>query len=347
VVHILKFLYAAAVLFALTDDANAQACKGNLQKENNLSDVCDPSTARTNLGVGTGTLTSVTAGEGLTTTPGSFGGSITTTGTLSPVTQINAQTGTTYTVLNSDCGKLVTFSNGSAIAVTLPQAGAGSEFLNGCTINFTNLGVGRVTITPTTSTIDGLSTRTMERYQGFRLTSNGSNYISSGISPSVASDGLIDPDQLPVATTTITGGVRSGNCLEMGGTGNKTLSISQACRTVENRFGFPGAMSDSGASPKIPQYIATAMTIPANFDGSGCQSLTTATTANNVFTLKYRRSGVVNTIGTLTYTSSNTTTLSTQSAFNLLAGDVLYLEGPVTPDATLADLACTVTALRS
>jgi len=59
--------------------------------------------------------------------------------------QINAQTGTTYTVLNSDCDpsghKVVTFSNASAVAVTLPQAGASGAFKGGCSIKAVNLGV--------------------------------------------------------------------------------------------------------------------------------------------------------------------------------------------------------------
>jgi hypothetical protein len=68
-------------------------------------------------------------------------------------TVLNAQVGTIYTVLATDRAKLVTFSNASSIAVTLPQATTA-----GFTGNFycfvKNLGAGTVTITPTTSTID-------------------------------------------------------------------------------------------------------------------------------------------------------------------------------------------------
>jgi hypothetical protein len=48
----------------------------------------------------------------------SLGGS----GTVQLSQAVNAQTGTTYTVVSGDCGKLITTSNASAIAVTLPQA---------------------------------------------------------------------------------------------------------------------------------------------------------------------------------------------------------------------------------
>ena len=99
-----------------------------------------------------------------------------------PQQQINAQTGTTYTVLNSDNCKKVSLSNSSAVAVTLPQAGANGNFGNSWTTTFVNLGSGAVTITPTTSTIDGLSSRVLQQFQGLQVTSNGANYVSSGIS---------------------------------------------------------------------------------------------------------------------------------------------------------------------
>jgi hypothetical protein len=64
----------------------------------------------------------------------------------------NPQTGTSYTYLYSDRVGYTTFSNASAIAVTLPAAGG-----TGFTQNWANvscdIGAGTATITPTTSTI--------------------------------------------------------------------------------------------------------------------------------------------------------------------------------------------------
>lgn len=72
---------------------------------------------------------------------------------------VNAQTGTTYTFLNTDCDPnnktVVTFNNAASVAVTLPAAGASGAFVQGCTIQAQNIGLGVVTITPTTSTING------------------------------------------------------------------------------------------------------------------------------------------------------------------------------------------------
>lgn len=113
--------------------------------------------------VSNGTLT--ISGTTATITTGGGGSSGITT---------NAQTGTTYTVLAGDSGKLVTFSNASAIAVTLPQA-TGS-FTTGWYVHVENLGAGTVTITPTTSTIDGAATLTLLTNQGALIVSDGTNY---------------------------------------------------------------------------------------------------------------------------------------------------------------------------
>ena len=54
---------------------------------------------------------------------------------------LNAQTGTTYTSVAADSGKLVTLSNGSPITLTLPP----SVYSVGEQINFVQLGLGQVT----------------------------------------------------------------------------------------------------------------------------------------------------------------------------------------------------------
>lgn len=97
-------------------------------------------------------------------------------GGLPPAHYTNAQTGTTYTVLTTDRNKLVTHSNGSAIATTLPQAGAGFE--SGWMYFTHNLGAGAVTITPTTSTINGAATLVLNTGDGAAIFSDGTNYTA-------------------------------------------------------------------------------------------------------------------------------------------------------------------------
>jgi hypothetical protein len=89
---------------------------------------------------------------------------------------INAQTGTSYTYLTGDYGKLVTHSDASAIAGTLPQAGA--SFPANWYMFVQNRGAGAVTITPTTSTIDGEATLVLSQNEGALIVSDGTNYFA-------------------------------------------------------------------------------------------------------------------------------------------------------------------------
>lgn len=59
---------------------------------------------------------------------------------------INAQTGTTYTTVLTDDGKLVTCDNAAAIALTIPPNSSVAYGI-GTQINIMQLGAGQVTIT--------------------------------------------------------------------------------------------------------------------------------------------------------------------------------------------------------
>ncbi len=122
-------------------------------------------------GGGGGGVSSIDATGGVETASGS---AITGSGTVRGSFKRNAQTGTTYTVLTGDRGKTVTFSNASSIAVTLPQAGSGFE--DGWFFVAKNIGAGTVTITPTTSTVDGAATITLLTGDHAIITSDGTNY---------------------------------------------------------------------------------------------------------------------------------------------------------------------------
>lgn len=87
----------------------------------------------------------------------------------------NAQTGTTYTVLSGDRSKHVTYSNANAIAVTLPQANS-STFGGGWFSWHENVGAGTVTITPTTSTINGGTALVLRTGEWALITSDNTNY---------------------------------------------------------------------------------------------------------------------------------------------------------------------------
>jgi hypothetical protein len=132
------------------------------------------STAWTSLSYSaSGTVTSITAGTGLS------GGAITTSGTIAIDTattvdvstaqtltnktltsptlnaplinlSLNAQTGTTYTFVLADNGKLVTASNASAQTYSIPT-NASVAYPIGTQINIIQIGAGQVTINAVTS----------------------------------------------------------------------------------------------------------------------------------------------------------------------------------------------------
>lgn len=144
---------------------------------------------------GSGDITGVTAGTGLSGggTSGAVTVSIDTATTVDKTTAqtltnktltapvinlaFNAQTGTTYTLVSADSGKLVTTSNASAVTVTIPP----SVFTAGEQINLQSIGVGLtsfaqgagVTITSTGATA---STPTLRaRYSAATIICTASN----------------------------------------------------------------------------------------------------------------------------------------------------------------------------
>jgi hypothetical protein len=87
----------------------------------------------------------------------------------------NIQTGTTYTVTSTDCGKLLSLSNASGIAITLPAGASG--LVAGCWMDIQNTGTGLITLT-SSSLIDGVSGVSLAANQGLRLVSNGTGYFT-------------------------------------------------------------------------------------------------------------------------------------------------------------------------
>jgi len=79
-----------------------------------------------------------------TTTP-TISGLVTCSGGISAPLLINAQSGTTYTFVLTDGGKLVTANNGSAQTYTVPP-NSSVAFPTGTTITIIGIGAGKVTL---------------------------------------------------------------------------------------------------------------------------------------------------------------------------------------------------------
>ena len=90
---------------------------------------------------------------------------------------VNAQTGTTYTVLTGDECKIVTFTNAADVTVTLPNPGTGGNFLIGWHAYFKNIGFSVVQISCPSATIDGQGLIYLSNNQELHLISDGTNYL--------------------------------------------------------------------------------------------------------------------------------------------------------------------------
>ena len=130
----------------------------------------------------------ITLGGNLTTS-GAFATTLTTTaptsitlptsGTIATIAaNVNVQTGTTYTLQDSDNGKVITLNNGSAITLTVP-IGLSAGF--NCLV--VQLGAGAITFTASSTTIynRGNNTKTAGQYAIATIVSYTSNtFITSG-----------------------------------------------------------------------------------------------------------------------------------------------------------------------
>lgn len=91
--------------------------------------------------------------------------------TFAQAQAVNAQTGTTYTLVAADAGKLITLSNASAITLTLPQD-SDATIAVGTYVDLFQLGAGQVTVAAGT----GATLR-----NGAATAKSGAQYASFGV----------------------------------------------------------------------------------------------------------------------------------------------------------------------
>lgn len=198
-----------------------------------------------------GTYTNLNAtvnGKGLITTASSGSG-----GTSGG---INAQTGTTYTVLAADKGKLITANNGGTVTFSLGAALGSSWF---CDVE--NIGSGSLKLTGVGgATIDGVSNLFISQFLGCRVFCDGTNFFT------VRGGGV-------GATITVPLGGTGTNTFTAHGvlTGNGTSAINA---TSAGTTGY--ALTSNGASAD-PTFQALPGTI-VGFNSVTTDESTTSTT---------------------------------------------------------------------
>ncbi len=174
---------------------------------------------------------------------------------------VNAQTTTSYTVLQSDYGQLVTFNNTGAISATLPQP-ISSAFYP-FNVFLKNIGTGAVNLLPVGSTVNSGSTLQLTTGQSVWLVSDNANWQAWNASGSggpivsvTASDGSLNiaPTVGSVLASINTSHVNtwlnsqifSNNTLGLGGPTAGVTSLQTANNTTtSNTVTIPGFASDS------------------------------------------------------------------------------------------------------
>ena len=209
-------------------------------------------------GGGSGTVTSVGTSCGVS------GGPITTSGTITGnITANDAAAGSAYTFLASDCGKLVSFSDGTARAPSLPSA----SFVAGNFINIVNAGAGAQTITPTAGTICGAATLVLQQNQGTGITFDGTNWQCSGGPYAPVNSGTVPLARMP----TVLG---------------SPPYITGASMWYGNPYALGGAVATSGGLT-ANSYYCTAFWIYGNvtIKALGARVIGTST-GNSIFALQ-------------------------------------------------------------
>jgi hypothetical protein len=200
----------------------------------------------------------------------------------------NAQTGLTYSFLLTDFTKLVTLSNASAVAVTLPLESS-VAWPSGTQLRLLNIGTGTVTVAGAVGvTING-SPLTLGQYKGANLIKTGTNTwvfipFASGVGAAVYSDantgtytGFAYKTFTASGTITVTtagfadivvcgGGGGGGSYLGSGGGGAGGVLAASLCylevgtHTVTIGAGAPAAVGNaagmSGASSRLHVFYA-------------------------------------------------------------------------------------------
>lgn len=192
----------------------------------------------------------------------------------------NAQTGTTYTVLADDHSCHLTFNNASAIAVTLPQATT-VGLIQGFAFIAENLGAGLVTITPTTSTINGSATLTLATGARALIDSDSANYralfFASPATNAVAAAGTdanqtITPSNLASVLAQGPSQWMASNLVIKQNSGTPTLQIDVSADRV--------TMLNASGVPFTSTAFAATITAALNTSGA-INALDTGAPANN------------------------------------------------------------------
>jgi len=134
---------------------------------------------------------------------------------------INAQTGTTYTIVLTDAGKTITTSNASPVTVTIPASGT-VNYEVGTVIQFLNIGAGALTIAATGGVTINNNTGTVAQYGAYSIIKTATDtWYATPFTSGSAKATVTGTTGSPTITT-----VGSKTCYKFTGSGSITLTIS-------------------------------------------------------------------------------------------------------------------------
>lgn len=292
-----------------------------------------------------------------------LGGNLGIVGTVLGTSQLqDKQTGTSYTICAvapcssgnfypsgttnpTDAGTLVSSNNASAVAWTLPQATT-TGFGAGFSFDAQNIGSGTLTITPTTSTINGSSSLSIPQNKGCTVTSDGTNYNVSACTALLSTGGgnvsnSGTPSQYQVAawvnSTTIEGigpGTSGQALVSGGGSAYPSYSSTLPDVTSVNSTTIPSGATllTSGGALGTPSSGSA-----ANLTGLPFSSIATATNTAATMTVGTGASLTTSGSGTISATAapfSGVTGGTNTNALTIGTGGSLTVSGSGTNNAT-------------
>ena len=211
---------------------------------------------------------------------------------------INTQTGTTYTLVLTDQGGVVTTSNASAVTVTIPP-NSSVAFATGTIIDFVNLGAGTLTIAAGAGvTVNGTITA-LAQY-GFtsiiKTATNTWSYRPPGGFPASATATVATYEQ--TSSTSFTDLTTAGPAVTLT-TGTKALLIitSRIYAQDSGGYAYVGvAVSGATTIAAAQTYCIEARQAQVNdiLQISAVYFLTGLTAGTNTFTLKYKQVSATN-----------------------------------------------------
>ena len=190
--------------------------------------------------------------------------------------------------------KLVTASNAAAQAYTIAQAGTSSAFQSGWYVDLRNKSTnvaGIVTITPTTSTINGASSLALQPGQSVRIVSDGTNYQAYSLASGAQLPGTAANDNANagnvgefMTSNTATGAMSNG----------VTANAGSVTLTAGDWDVYGYAFFSPAATTSTTEVDLSISTTSGALDSNSLASLPTTFTANRTiaFPLIPRRASI-------------------------------------------------------